>query len=105
MTNDEAIRYLDGIKPVGIHMEKDIYMLRGEALSMAISALENQRWIPCSERLPEDYINVMFYNISGYVFIGHYDMMNKCWDVDFCNLSLKCEKIVAWMPLPEPYHE
>ena len=53
MTNDEAIRYLDGIKPVGIHMEKDIYMLRGEALSMAISALENQRWIPCSERLPE----------------------------------------------------
>lgn len=53
MTTDEAIKYLDEMRPRVVHMNNDIIMLRGDALRMAISALEHQKWIPCSERMPK----------------------------------------------------
>ena len=68
-------------------------------------------WIPCSERLPEDN-GVYFVTLDD-------DIMPRCIDVrNFRNgvfeqrfivspLQGKCpeEKVVAWMPLPEPYKE
>ena len=71
----------------------------------------NNGWIPCSERLPEDN-GVYFVTLDD-------DIMPRCIDVrNFRNgvfeqrfivspLQGKCpeEKVVAWMPLPEPYKE
>ena len=71
----------------------------------------NSGWIPCSERLPEDN-GVYFVTLDD-------DIMPRCIDVrNFRNgvfeqrfivspLQGKCpeEKVVAWMPLPEPYKE
>ena len=59
------------------------------------------KWIPCSERLPENAMNVIAQFSSGTVtelryagngiFEGIYDYSTKV--------------IIAWMPLPEPYRE
>ena len=59
------------------------------------------RWIPISERLPENAMNVIAQFSSGIVtelryagngiFEGIYDYSTKV--------------IIAWMPLPEPYKE
>lgn len=59
------------------------------------------KWIPCSERLPENAMNVIAQFSSGTVtelryagngiFEGIYDYSTKV--------------IIAWMPLPEPYKE
>ena len=59
------------------------------------------KWIPCSERLPENAMNVIAQFSSGTVtelryagngiFEGIYKYSTKV--------------IIAWMPLPEPYKE
>ena len=59
------------------------------------------QWIPCSERLPENAMNVIAQFSSGTVtelryagngiFEGIYDYSTKV--------------IIAWMPLPEPYRQ
>lgn len=62
---------------------------------------EKFKWIPCSERLPENAMNVIAQFSSGTVtelryagngiFEGIYDYSTKV--------------IIAWMPLPEPYRQ
>lgn len=88
-----------------------------EALDMAIDALEDQRWIPCSERLPEAngrYLGTRGLNACGALWnrvyiINYSDLMGlkkeKIWwqgnvgKSDFKQL----DDVLAWMPLPEPY--
>lgn len=70
------------------------------------------RWIPVSERLPEDhdwYVIVVKEKSTGYQYIPRIASHNhdNCWliidtedaDKDWLD-DLEC---VAWMPLPEPY--
>lgn len=80
-----------------------------DALEMAIKALE-QRWVPVSERLPEQPYGCLvtiedeepmtgqwFENILPY-FVG--------WDGERWNDAdgVRCPfEVIAWMPLPEPY--
>ena len=62
---------------------------------------EKSKWIPCSERLPENAMNVIAQFSSGTptelryagngIFEGIYEYSTKV--------------IIAWMPLPEPYKE
>ena len=82
------------------------------------SAQPEQRWIPCSERLPEEYgeflvtmtekakakdlgfdidetyIRKMRYNSNGWQFPRHIP--------SWINEAVK-DEVLAWMPLPEPY--
>lgn len=51
----------------------------------------SERWIPCSERLPEEHEEVLTYNpVFGITFNS---IHNGKWR----------KHPVAWMPLPEPY--
>ena len=62
-----------------------------------------QQWIPCSERLPEEFKRVLcctdkeeMFLACVYIFDNGYTFDNEermMWDGD----------VVAWMPLPEPY--
>ena len=58
-----------------------------------------QRWIPCSERLPDTTDFVLTINIVSQCGVYRFD--GDCW-LDYDGLFVN-EGIRAWMPLPEPY--
>ena len=69
---------------------------------LAIEALEQTRWIPVSERLPEihSYIQEYIVTIKGnFIRTAFYytEMNGKSW--------WSIDNVIAWMPLPEPYIE
>ena len=77
-----------------------------------LEALEQEpRWIPVSERLPEDGRPVLIYAWNVHHVIARYDSFRtengykKCWvtaDAWNGNTEIK-DDVMAWMPLPEPY--
>lgn len=87
MTKEEAIRLLSGL------------MFNGklkEALDMAIKALEQTRWIPVSERLPEE---------AG-MYLCSYDdddVGTSYFDIRMNEFNMLHEQVTAWMYIPEPY--
>lgn len=69
---------------------------KNEAISMAIKALEEQRWILVTERLPEVGQRVLVTTKDGFIDI------RKC--IDAGHLTWFYSNIIAWMPfLVEPY--
>lgn len=57
-------------------------------------------WIPVSERLPERYKEVIVTDIETSDAYQTQYIGNGYWDCD--NGTFK-NRIIAWMPLPEPY--
>ena len=118
--------------------EEDVQEYRDEfkALQMAEEALKDVpdtnvgKWIPCSERLPEEltpvnvtWVNrnpaIYYENIKDIPFTATAVYCNKKWfwwsticedilaeygrnDAEMVNEKVE---IIAWMPLPEPYKE
>lgn len=96
MTNAEAIETLRANYP-----DACFEQLR-EAVDKAIKALEEPKWIPCSERLPEKEV--------VYILTVHYNDCNFIVFDDFCNYKhgwkrWSKQEVLAWMPLPKPYRE
>lgn len=61
-------------------------------------APKKERWIPCSERLPEDDDDVII--TTGFeIYVGWFDADDHTWRLRNDYIT----SIVAWMPLPEPY--
>ena len=89
MTIDEALEVLDTIPTIGEQVD---------ALEMAIKALEQPRWIPVSERLPESDDEVLVTDDAGglaVVGIDWFDSDSNRW---WCS-----QNVTAWMPLPSSY--
>lgn len=68
-----------------------------------------QRWIPVSERLPEENKKVIISTKTENLYFGTY-----CQNIDKSqagvflirdNIYTQIDRIAAWMPLPEPYRE
>lgn len=130
MKREEAIKLLNDIHSQCCDTANILCTLdsdkRCDALQMAITSLQNQPvWIPVSERLPEDG-DVRFYMCivenheedlpmfcqyeedRGFGFWRDYYDGDTLGFVDSefqTNEELGYEKVVAWMPLPEPYRE
>ena len=95
-----------------------------EAFEKALEALESSDWIPCSERMPEekDSMFAKFYGTDKWreammrkksdrvIVTVEYDDGERTTDVASTNdgvwqnsISVIKRKVIAWMPLPEPY--
>ena len=98
----EDIRTLTRVPLEFIHAKLD-------ELAEEVGELGNPGWIPCSERSPEisigdrcseDVITVLkWYDGDITYSIGWYNKSGS-WNEDCDNC-----KVIAWMPLPEPYKE
>ena len=80
-----------------------------EYLQMAIKALEEPQWVPCSERLPGEYMS--FYatvkslidNRECWVIEGMYTKFWQWGKIPMIDIGEA--EVIAWMPkcFPEPY--
>lgn len=85
-----------------------------------VLAILKRRWIPCNERMPEEHesgilktlgVNSVSDEVIVTVECGDDERMSAIaqtydgkWHWDFKHVFSGC-KIVAWMPMPEPYKE
>ena len=81
------------------------------ALEKVIKELEQTRWIPCSERLPNNHEcikNNGLFNVSdgNRSYFGWFDIYDTKRFVKPTIAGFRVDNAVtAWMPLPQPYAE
>lgn len=115
MTREEQLDWLCRLRSeIYVYMPKEWLIPMNNALDMAIKALEQEsRWIPISERLPEEHIcddgfhepskSVLVQMKSGEMHTAQYwSRYDERWlDLNYPTT----DEVIAWMPLPEPYRE
>ena len=103
---------LNAFKPKGISEELWMESNTYKVLTKLLSVTPKAEWIPCSERLPDTDDKVLcwyeYYHWSrGKVLpeygIGCYLRETSAWFGEVANG--KDVKVIAWMPLPEPFRE
>ena len=94
MRNDKAIEVLKSECYVLPFLDGDRAALINTALDVAIEALKD-KWIPVSDRVPEDDRLVIVCTEWGYVYTDYYFEDNP----EFWELA----HIVAWQDLPSAY--
>lgn len=115
MTKKEAISLLEGEiircrmapKINGCQMTEE-WQITIEVCQIAIEAIrekEQRRWIPVTERLPEEFISVIVSIPSEHPLptVKEAYMANGCWVTKMAIFS--SNDITHWMPLPEPPKE
>ena len=75
---------------------------------MAIQALKQTKWIPCSERMPKDSRVVLvtaYWHETYQVMMASYFGDGLWWCVPFNNSGEPMQRLKpkAWIPLPKPY--
>ena len=120
MTREEAIKYAEAMKAkvqdrIEIHSlgnthAPEVYYSDFAFLSAAISALreqEERRWIPVTERLPQNYISVLVYIPTA----EPLPMVHEAYiggDGEWHSsifYGIENEDVTHWMPMPKPPKE
>lgn len=102
MTREEAIKILEEIIDEGWLISDFDKCTAIDACEMAIESLEQEpRWIPVSERLPENDEVVLGTNSSNDLFETY--TWDDCGELKWYANGCFDVPVIAWMPLPEPY--
>lgn len=65
---------------------------------------EQARWIPCSERFPEEETDVLICNSKGNIEVSRGSVFDDgTWE--WYTSGWHFGEVLAWMPMPEPYEE
>lgn len=87
------------------HNYESLMWFYNNAVKANMSQLNNNGWIPCSERLPEEYTDILGCDYEGNIYV-----MQLYKDSIFGNIwrqwnggLLRLDVIIAWQPLPQPY--
>ena len=67
------------------------------------SVQSEQRWIPCSEGLPEKGLRVLMQLNNAWQIVGWYDKEDKQWYALPFSQEVVNDCVLAWMPLPDDY--
>jgi len=112
MNKQEAIDVLEVYKRNMAHIlgDEDEKVKVIETCIMLVEEIEDsQRWIPCSERLPEMRTEVIYSLENHFVSTGYMTAGNETEIIiEFHWEDVKSGALIypeAWMPLPEPYKE
>ena len=104
----------EAIKAINLRMRIPHDVVSAQYASMAINAIcsvpsadRPQEWIPCSERVPKPYVEVLVCDDYGWINLGAYrpcDISEDCsgWSIH-AHTKIGTEEVVAWMPLPKPW--
>lgn len=96
---------LDSSAPYGTEMVKlfdaiEIVNQVAEEYVPDINVVNNNGWIPCSERLPEEEYDTVLAVTDR----NHYCVAVYTTEHGFRTMDIDCEgDFIAWQPLPEPY--
>lgn len=75
-----------------------------ERLADEICAIDPARWIPVSDRLPEEEVQVLVTDDAGG--LATIDVDCGYFDKEYGRFEwFHSQNVTAWMPLPEPYKE
>ena len=101
ISRQEAIRIVDGIDTWQAGWRGDAI----ESMKALPSAQTEQKWIPCSERLPDKsgkYLATAFEGTVKKTTIVLCQSRCRLWSLTGRRTYWK---VIAWMPLPEAYRE
>ena len=79
------------------------HVLECDKLARQLESQPEQKWIPVSERLPDDDRTKVVTLANGNVEAGYYS--NGDWWCIGDTIALENPTVIAWMPLPEAYAE
>lgn len=107
---EEAIRSIENLPSAQPYTDEEIQKMQDIEQAQLYKAYEMGNadalpWIPCSERLPEHgrrYLISVLDGINRRTTVAPYLPRCKAWTMTG---RMAYWKVIAWMPLPEPYRE
>lgn len=85
------------------HNYETLMWFYNNAVKANMAQLNNNGWVPCSEKLPEVKKEVLIFAYDGAMFVGC--LMNGGFSVHDGDGWIDLKFILAWQPLPEPYQK
>ena len=95
-------RVVHHVKINYMDISENDYAMICDAVRTATPYEESPQWIPCSERLPEEYHTYLVTKLdpshsrSTFTTLAYFYTEETGWDID---------DVIAWMPFPKPYRE
>ena len=107
---EELDTLLDGVRADNDALCETIEMLKKQVFDMSTligDYSENTRWIPVTERLPEDLQTVLVVRKDGGIYCWMYSACSptdEVWCDEYAN-AFSVYDVTHWIPLPEPPKE